>query len=161
MLASEAGELTVEIRSTTTDQGGNIIYDDVRLRQGGDEFLAWSLHHGLEADLGGDADGDGIDHGLEFTLGSDPHAADALPGMTSEEGQRLLRIAISGLSRSAGFSHQLWCSRDLNSWRSASDPDSGITLISDSSAPGATGERIYRISPAEGRLFWTHAAAAP
>ena len=161
VLASEAGELTLELRSTTTDQGGNIIYDDVRLRQGGDGFLAWTLHHGLEADPEDDADGDGIDHGLEFIFGTDPHATDTLPGMTSEEGQRLLKIPISGLSRSADFSHRLWCSRDLNSWKVASEAESGMTLVSDSSAPGANGERVFRIDPPEGRLFWKHAAVAP
>ena len=51
VLASAAGTLTLEIRSTTTNQGGNIVYDDLRLKQGGDGFLGWALHHAVTADL--------------------------------------------------------------------------------------------------------------
>jgi hypothetical protein len=161
VLASAEGTLTVEIRSTTTDRGGNIIYDDVRLKQGGDGFLAWSLHHGVWPDPDGDTDGDGIRDALEFLLGSDPKVRDSLPGMSMEGTQRRLRVPISGLARSAGYSHVLRCSRDLLTWKAATDPDSGVTILSDNSSAGVDGERVYQFEGAEERLFWKHEAAAP
>ncbi|WP_367871392.1 hypothetical protein [Luteolibacter sp. Populi] len=161
VLASPQGSLTVELRSTTTDQGGNIIYDDVRLRQGGDGYSAWSLHHGLPADREADVDGDGFSSNLEFLFGSDPRVRQTTPLAKIEGGQRLLRVPISGLARSSGYTHLLRCSRDLKTWRNATDAASGMTPISDSSAAGVNGERVFRIGSGEPSLYWTHGFAAP
>ena len=161
VLASQEGSLTVELRSTTTHQGGNIVYDDVRLREGADGFLAWSYHHGLAPDPDGDADGDGIDHGLEFIFGTDPTTRDHLPVIETVDHQMVLRVPVSGLSRTAGYSHELRCSRDLTSWLPATHPDSGIVSVVDSSAPGLDGIKTYRFDPAEERMFWSHAADLP
>jgi hypothetical protein len=161
VLASPQGTLTVEIRSTTTDQGGNIIYDDVRLKQGGNGFQAWCLHHGVPQDPNANGDGDLLPNGLEFLLGSSPGTRQTLPASSVEGGERLIKVPISGLARSAGYSHRLRCSKDLVDWRNAGASGSGVTLISDSSAPGADGIATYRIDAAERQMYWTHDFVAP
>jgi len=161
VLASSGGVLTVEIRSTVTDQGGNILYDDIRLRQGGDGFSAWTRHHGIPADRDADQDRDGMPAGLEFLFGTDPLARDGLPPMTSGPSGRMLRVPVSGLARSAGFSHSLRCSRDLVHWKAFAEGGSGAILVSDSSAAGVNGERIFRIANSEPRMFWTHGFTGP
>jgi hypothetical protein len=157
LLSDAGGSLTVEIRSTTTDQGGNIIYDDIRLKEGGNGFLAWALHHGVPADANADHDADGLVQGVEFLFGSDPRTATPLP---LREGSQL-RIPLSGLALAAGYSHALHTSRTLGSWLPSSAPQSGVTLISDSSSPGTDGQRVYQIAPGESRLFWRHVVTAP
>lgn len=161
VLASPQGNLTVQLRSTTTDQGGNIIYDDVRLKAGGDAFSAWSLHHGIAANRNADEDRDTISNGLEFLFGSSPQLHQSPPGVLVEGGQRILRVPVSGLARSAGYGHLLRCSRDLKTWQNATVAGSGVTLVSDSSAPGVNGERVFRIGSDEFQMFWTHDLTAP
>lgn len=157
VLASASGSLTVELRSTTTNQGGNIIYDDVRLKTGGNGFLAWALHHGVSADPAADFDRDGVEHGLEFVFGSDPRAPTILPGLQGNE----LRVPVAGLALAAGFRHELQTSRQLGTWLPASSAQSGLVLLSDGAAPGIDGLRVYRVAPGEPRLFWRHRALAP
>ncbi len=161
VLATAEGKLTLEIRSTTTDQGGNIIYDDIRLKEGGDAFLAWAKHHAVPADAGADTDGDGLSAALEFTFGSDPGVPGGLPVPSAEDGEVRLRVPVSGLALAAGFSHRLWCSRDLLLWREAGDPESGTELLSDSSSPGEDGWKEYGAAAGEARLFWRHEAGPP
>ncbi|WP_193212168.1 hypothetical protein [Luteolibacter marinus] len=157
VLASATGTLTVEIRSTVTDRGGCIAYDDIRLKQGGDGFLAWSVFHGVEPLINADDDRDGLANGLEFLFGSDPQLAGSLPLLA--QGQ--LRIPLSGLALSQGYDVDLMTSRSLSGWQPATAPGSGLSLISDSSAPGVDGERRYAVDPGETRLFWKHVLVPP
>jgi hypothetical protein len=157
VLASPAGSLTLEIRSTTTNQGGNIIYDDLRLKSGGDAFLAWALHHGVTADPQADDDRDGLVHAAEFLLRGDPRATTPLP---MRQGNQVV-VPLSGLALAAGFTHVLKTSRTLGAWETAGTPASGLTLLSDSSAPGTDGSRTYQLAPGEARLFWRHLVTAP
>lgn len=157
VLASPEGKLSFEIRSTTTDQGGNIIYDDVRLKPGGDAFLAWSVFHSVSAHPEANDDQDPLPNGLEFLFGSDPRAATTPPGLRAG----LLRVPLSGLALAQGHRHVLLASRDLAAWQSAASPGAGITLVSDSSAPGVDGERVFALDPAEPKLFWRHRSDPP
>jgi hypothetical protein len=157
VLASATGTLTLEIRSTTTDQGGNILYDDLRLKAGGNAFQAWALHHGVTASTQADDDQDGLVHAAEFLLRGDPRAATALPMLQGNQ----IRVPLSGLARSAGFTHVLKTTRNLTTWQTAGTAGSGVTLLSDSSAPGTDGTRIYQVASGETRLFWRHEVTAP
>jgi hypothetical protein len=157
VLASAGGTLTLEIRSTTTNQGGNIIYDDVRLKEGGNAFLGWALHHGVTADPQADDDRDGLVHAAEFLVRGDPRAVTALPALQGNE----VRVPLSGLALAAGFTHALKSSHTLATWQTAGTPGSGLSLLSDSAAPGIDGLRIYQVAAGEPRLFWRHEVTAP
>ena len=161
VLASEQGKLTLEIRSTTTDQGGNIVYDDLRLKAGGNGFQAWVRHYDVEDDPNDDADSDGLEQGLEFLLGSDPSTRSQMPLPAPDGNEVRLRVPLSGLALSQGFVHELWCSRDLVAWVRAEDPGSGCHLISDSTGGSVNGERIYMADEGEAVLFWRHASTSP
>lgn len=161
VLASEQGKLTLEIRSTITDQGGNIVYDDLRLKAGGNGFRAWVRHHDVEDDPDDDADSDGLEQGLEFLLGSDPSKRSQGPLPASGGNGVRLRVPLSGLALSQGFVHELWCSRNLVNWVRAEDPGSGCHLISDSTGESVNGERIYEADEGEAALFWRHASISP
>ena len=157
VLAAADGKLTVELRSTTTDQGGNIVYDDVRLKSGGDGLLAWSTFHGVTSGLEADDDRDSLANGLEFLFGSDPKS----PTMPLVLQAGTLRVPISGLARSQGYNHTLRTSRNLAAWQDAGTPGSGMTLLSDTSAAGTNGERVFRPAAGEARLFWRHLLVLP
>lgn len=157
VLASAEGKLTVELRSTTIDQGGNIVYDDVRLKPGGDGLLAWSVFHGVNSGLAADDDGDNLANGLEFLFGSDPKSPTMPPVLQGGT----LRVPISGLALSQGYDHKLRTSRTLAAWQDAGTPGSGMTMLSDSSAPGTDGERVFAPGVGETRLFWRHELAPP
>jgi hypothetical protein len=157
VLASAEGKLTVELRSTTIDQGGNIVYDDVRLKPGGDGLLAWSVFHGVNSGLAADDDRDNLANGLEFLFGSDPKSPTMPPVLQGGT----LRVPISGLALSQGYDHKLWTSRTLAAWQDAGTPGSGMTMLSDSSAPGTDGERRFAPAAGETRLFWRHELAPP
>jgi hypothetical protein len=157
VLAAADGKLTIELRSTTTDQGGNIVYDDVRLKSGGDGLLAWSTFHGVTSGLEADDDRDTLANGLEFVFGSDPKSSTMPPLLQGGT----LRVPISGLARSQGYDHKLRTSRNLAAWQDAGTPGSGMTLLSDTSAPGTHGERLFRPAAGEPRLFWRHLLIAP
>jgi hypothetical protein len=125
MLASADGKLTIELRSTTIDQGGNIVYDDIRLKPGGDGLLAWSVFHGVTSGLEADDDRDTLPNGLEFVFGSDPKSSTRPPVLQSGT----LRVPISGLARSQGYNHKLRTSRNLTTWQDAGTSGSGMTAI--------------------------------
>jgi len=157
VLASAEGRLTIELRSTTTDQGGNIVYDDIRLKPGGDGLLAWSVFHGVTSGLEADDDGDSLPNGLEFLFGSDPK----VPTMPPVLHAGVLRVPLSGLALSQGYGHTLRTSRNLATWQDAGTPGSGMTILSDSSGPGSDGERVFAPAAGETRLFWRHLLSAP
>ena len=157
VLASAEGKLEIELRSTTIDQGGNIVYDDIRLNPGGDGLLAWSTFHGVTSGLEADDDGDTLANGLEFLFGSDPK----VPTMPPVLQAGTLRVPVSGLARSQGYDLKLRTSRDFATWLDAGTPGSGMTLLSDTSAPGTHGERLFRPAAGEPRLFWRHQFVAP
>ena len=157
VLASAEGTLEIELRSTTIDQGGNIVYDDIRLNPGGDGLLAWSTFHGVTSGLEADDDGDTLANGLEFLFGSDPK----VPTMPPVLQAGTLRVPVSGLARSQGYDLKLRTSRDFATWLDAGTPGSGMTLLSDTSAPGTHGERLFRPAAGEPRLFWRHQLVAP
>lgn len=161
VIAGQDGKLTVEVRSTTLDQGGNIIYDDFRISKGGDFFTKWAGKYGVAPSLSGNDDGDSFSNGMEFALRLDPRVRDAGPMMVVEGGVRTLRVPVSGEALAQGFVLRLESSRNLADWALAGISGSGITLASDSSLPGTDGERIYRIPDAEGRIFWRHALTPP
>ena len=157
VLAAADGKLTLELRSTTIDQGGNIVYDDIRLKPGGDGLLAWSTFHGVTSGLEADDDRDTLANGLEFVFGSDPKSSTMPPVLQGGT----LRVPISGLARSQGYDHKLRTSRNLAAWQDAGTPGSGMTLLSDTSAPGTHGERLFRPAAGEPRLFWRHQLVVP
>jgi hypothetical protein len=156
VIAGQDGRLTVEVRSTTLDQGGNIIYDDFRISKGGDLFGKWAAKFGVAASQSANDDGDSFSNGMEFALRLDPTVRSDGPRMVVEGRVRSLRVPVSGEALAQGFLLRLECCRDLSDWAFA-----GATLESDSSAPGIDGERIYRFRTAEGRLFWRHALTSP
>ena len=157
VLASATGSLTLEIRSTVTDQGGCILYDDLRLKEGGNAFLAWALHHGITADPQADDDRDGLVNAAEFLFRGDPLARTALPTIQGNT----IQVPLSGVALAAGFTHVLKTSRTLGTWVNAGTPGSGVSLFSDSSAPGTDGTRIYQVAPGEPRMFWRHEVTPP
>ena len=157
VLASAAGKLEIELRSTTIDQGGNIVYDDVRLKPGGEGLLAWSVFHGVTTGLEADDDRDHLANGLEFLFGSNPKFPTLPPVLDGGT----LRVPISGLARSQGYGHKLRTSRTLAAWQDAGTPDSGMTLLSDTSSPASDGERVFAPAAGETRLFWRHELTAP
>jgi len=153
LLADATGTLTLELRSTIDYRGGGIVIDDLRLAAGGDRFLAWSLDRGVVADPDANDDRDRFDRGLEFLLRLEPGRRDF--GDFLEPGPPArLRLPLSGEALAHGFTLDLMTSRDLDDWRPASDPDSGLTLDSDDASPGTDGERLYLIDPSEPTLFW-------
>ncbi len=156
VIAGQNGKLTLEVRSTTNDQGGNIVYDDFRISQGGDFFGKWAANYGLTASLTGNGDGDVFPDGIEFALGLDPTVKNAGPQLASESGVSKLRVPVSGEALAQGFVLRLDSSRNLSNWT-----NSGVVLESDSSAPGITGERVYRFPAGEPRLFWRHVLTRP
>lgn len=156
VIASQNGKLTVEVRSTTTNQGGNIIYDDFRIAEGGDFFGKWAESYGVGASIPGNEDGDAFSSGLEFALGFNPTIRETGPVPMLEGGFMKLRVPVSGEALAQGFQLRLDGSLDLIDWQ-----NSGVTLESDSSARGITGERVYRLPENEPRLFWRHALRNP
>ena len=156
VIAGQDGKLTVEVRSTTTHQGGNIIYDDFRIAAGGDFFGKWAESYGVAASIPGNEDGDGFSSGLEFALGFNPTIRETGPVPVLEGGFMKLRVPVSGEALAQGFQLRMDSSLDLIDWQ-----NSGVTLESDSSAPGITGERVYRFPENEPRLFWRHAVRSP
>lgn len=156
VIAGQDGRLTIEVRSTTLDLGGNIIYDDFRISKGGELFGNWATKFGVAASLSANDDGDSFSNGMEFALRLDPTVRSDGPRMVLENGVRSLRVPVSGEALAQGFVLRLECGRDLSNWAFA-----GATLESDSSAPGTDGERIYRFQAGESRLFWRHALTSP
>lgn len=161
VVAGQDGRLTVEVRSTILDQGGSIIYDDFRILKGGDFFGKWAAKFGVTASLSGNDDGDSFSNGMEFALRLDPTVRSDGPLMVLENGVRRLRVPVSGEALAQGFVLRLECSRDLSDWAFAGVSGSGITLESDSSAPGIDGERVYRFQAGESGIFWRHALMNP
>lgn len=156
VIAGQNGKLTLEVRSTITNQGGNIIFDDFRISPGGDFFGKWAKAYGLAASLTGNGDGDAFPDGIEFALGLNPTVTDAGPRLAAENGASKLRVPVSGEALAQGFRLRLDRSPDLANWT-----DSGVVLESDSSAPGIPGERVYRFPSGEPRLFWRHVLSEP
>jgi hypothetical protein len=156
VIAGQNGKLTLEVRSTITNQGGNIIYDDFRISQGGDFFGKWAGTYGVTASLSGNPDGDAFTNAMEFMLGLDPKARNAGPQVALENGISKLRVPVSGEALAQGFKLRLDSSTDLSSWT-----NSEVVLESDSSAPGITGERVYRFPDPRPQLFWRHVLTSP
>ena len=156
VIAGQNGKLTFEIRSTTNDQGGNIVFDDFRISEGGDFFGKWAGGYELTASLSGNDDGDGFTNGLEFALGLNPTAIQLGPGLVLDGGFSKLKVPVSGEATAQGFGLRLDCSRDLTDWE-----NHGVTLESDSSVRGITGERVYRFPPGQPRMFWRHVLTGP
>ena len=161
VIAGQDGKLTLEVRSTTLDQGGNIIYDDFRIAQGGDFFGKWAGGYGVTASFSGNDDGDAFSNGLEFALRLNPTTRDDGPVLALENGVPTLRVPVSGEALAQGFVLRLESSRNLSDWALAGVAGSGITLESDSSAPGIDGERVYRFQAGESGIFWRHVLASP
>ena len=157
VLAGPDGKLTLEVRSTTPDLGSSIVFDDLRISEGGDFFGKWADEYGATASLAANDDGDAFSNGMEFMLRLNPMIWDEGPVMVLENGVRSLRVPVSGRALAQGFVLRLECSRDLSDWEVAGVSGSGATLESDSSAPGVDGERVYRFQAGENRLFWRHA----
>lgn len=157
VLAAADGKLTIELSSTTIDQGGSIVCDDIRLKSGGDGLLAWAAFHGVTSGLEADDDRDTLANGLEFLFGSDPKSPTMPPVLQAGT----LRVPISGLARSQGYDLKLRTSRNLATWLDAGTPGSGMTWLSDTSAPGIDGERVFAPAAGETRLFWRHLLIAP
>lgn len=156
VIAGQDGKLTLEVRSTNTDLGGNIIYDDFRISQGGDLFGKWAASHGVAASLTGNEDRDGFSNGMEFALGLDPVTWDTGPQLSVEDGIQKMRITVSGEALAQGFLLEFDSSRDLQDWE-----NSGAVLESDASAPGITGERVYAFPANAPRMFWRHVLTTP
>ncbi len=156
VIAGQDGKLTIEVRSTNEDLGGNIIYDDFRIAEGGDLFTKWADDHQVSPSLTGNDDGDGFSNGMEFALGQDPKLRDAGPQLASEAGTLKLRVPVSGEALAQGFALRLDSSLDLADWE-----NSGVMLESDTSGPGITGERVYVFPGNEPRMFWRHALTTP
>ncbi|BCX48756.1 hypothetical protein HAHE_26640 [Haloferula helveola] len=150
MLADSTGSLTVEIRSTVTDRGGNIIYDDIRLSEGGDALSAWAAFHGVTPD-GANHDDDPFDNVFEFLLGLDPLASDSLIVPQANGGAITLEIPLNGAALDQGYDLQLLASTDLVSWPDAATL--GVTVFSDTSGPSTSGSRTYQMPSGSGRLF--------
>ena len=161
VIAGQDGKLTLELRSTTLDQGGNIIYDDFRISEGGDFFGKWAATYGVAASFSGNADGDGFSNGLEFALRLNPTTKDVGPVLALENGIPSLRVPVSGEALAQGFVLRLESSRDLSHWAIDGAPAGGVVLESDSSAPGINGERVYRFPAGESGIFWRHALTSP
>ena len=141
MLADPSGSLTIEIRSTTTDLGGNILYDDIRLTEGGDAFLAWSRHHGVDPDPDANPDTDPYPHEFEFLLDQDPLNPDPAIVPTVSNGQHILEVPLHGAALAQGYQLDLQASTDLSGWASAST--FGVTIQSDTSSATSSGVRRY------------------
>lgn len=157
LIAPDDGAITVEVRSTVTDKGGCIIYDDFRIREGGDTFTAWAVQHGIAAVAGANSDGDSMPDGLEFLFGTDPLVTSAPPLM---EGQTLA-VPLNGGALAQGFEVAIETTRDLTGWTPVGDPASGLTLQSDTSGPGIDGVRTFAADPGEGHLFWRYELVEP
>lgn len=160
-IATQAGTLTIEVISTITDKGGCLIYDDFRIAEGAELFTEWATHHGVAPDQNANDDHDAFSNGFDFVFGLDPNAADLPFFPTNGGGSLIIEVPISGAALSQGFEVELMTSSDMGSWLPASDEDSGVTLLSDTSSKGVDGLRRYLVAPERNRLFWKHALASP
>ncbi len=155
--ASAAGVLAIELRSTVTDQGGNIAFDDFRLAAGGDAFAAWAVAKRTEADPAANPDRDPHATGFEFLFGLDPEVRN--PAFQADpEG---LVLPLRGDALQQGFDLALELTRDFEHWIPAGDPASGVRAIIDTSAPGSDGTRHYQFNPDEPYLIWRFELVTP
>jgi len=151
LLASPSGEITLKIRSTTTNRGGNILYDDIRLSEEGDAFLAWTLAEGVAADPDANPDSDAYTHEFEFLLGFAPLNHDSAIVPTLDAGQRILAVPLTGAALDQGYQLGLQASTDLSTWASASTY--GVTILDDSSSTSSNGTRRYLLPDDVDSLF--------
>lgn len=151
LLSNAQGELHVELRSTTIDQGGGIIFDDIRLSEGGDAFLAWARANEVSEDPEANPDSDPFTQEFEFLLGLNPDHPDPLivPSMT--EGQIILDIPLAGAAIDQGYQLDLEVSDDLDEWDTAAA--SGVLVTSDSSSANQSGVRRYLLPAGHSSLF--------
>jgi hypothetical protein len=107
VLADQDGQLTLKLISTTTDRGGNILYDDIRLSEGGDAFLAWTVANQIANDPDGNSDGDPFTHEFDFLLNQDPRAFDPLIVPDLSGPQRLFAVPLNGAALLQGYTLSL------------------------------------------------------
>ncbi|MGB6221237.1 hypothetical protein [Haloferula sp.] len=160
-IASQSGTLTIEVISTITDKGGCIVYDDFRIAEGAELFNEWALAHGATPDPTANDDLDSFLNGFEFLFGLDPKNPEESFAPLNDSGNQILPIPISGAALSQGYQLQLLTSSDLDQWISASDENSGLSFLSDSSSKGIHGTRRYLISPTKSQLFWRYQLSSP
>ena len=160
-IASQSGTLTLEVISTVTDQGGCIIYDDFRISEGATLFNKWAEDNEATPDIAINDDQDPFSNGFEFILGFDPLTANVSIFPIEESGDQILEIPIAGAALSEGFELELLTSQDLSGWLPASNTNSGVSLLSDTSAMGVDGLRRYLIAPGQPSLFWKLELTAP
>jgi len=123
-------------------------------RLGFSEFDQWAIANNISGSLLDDHDGDGVANVIEFFLGLNAPNNDRfnLPnidnfGLANPE----ISIPISGAALSDGFSIVVEGSLDLENWHPAGDPDSGLVIVNDTSAPGVSGDlQIRFVGPDKG-----------
>lgn len=160
-IASQAGTLTIEVISTITDRGDCIIYDDFRITEGAELFNEWAADNNATPDLAANDDLDSFSNGFEFVFGVDPNTTNAPFPPADESGYQIFKIPVAGAALSQGFQLELMTSNDLTQWLPASDENSGVTLLSDTSSKGIDGLRCYLIAPEKAQLFWRHKLIEP
>lgn len=141
--------------------GGCIIYDDFRIAAGAELFNEWAADETATPDLTANDDYDSFSNGFEFAFGLDPNSSSAPFLPVDESGDLILQIPVSGTALSHGFQLDLLTSSDLDQWLPASDTESGVTLLSDTSSLGVDGVRRFLISPEKAQLFWQYKLVAP
>jgi len=132
-------------------------------RMGYPEFDSWAQSAGISGSLMDDSDGDEVLNIVEFFLGLSASDYDlgSLPQVMNPGGSDPeIRIPISGAALTDGFTLLVEGSSDLENWFEAGTPESGLTVVSDTSSPGTTGERHIRFT-GDTRTFLRYTVVVP
>jgi len=159
----------------TVQQNGNNI--ELVYAAGTDPYLAWAASMGLDATNNGfetDAEGDGVDNGLEWILDGDPLAQDAATILPTPAGDAATGLTLTftrnegtigqttlvvdwDTDLDGGFAHSIEVEAT-----SSSDPATGTTVtIDDTPTPDSVTVLIPATNAPDGKLFARLRATRP
>ena len=128
------------------------------------EYIAWAGTQGIDSGLTADEDNDGLANVFEFVFlqnGNSPDISTLPEIVINSQTQPTIDIPVSGAALTDGFEVTVQGSVDLINWFDYPDPQSGLEVVSDTSAPGTDGTLRIRVTSGSDRHFLRYGVVTP